>query len=132
MDFMTAIRTCFSKYVDWNGRALRSEFWWWMLFTAIASIVFGIFDSVLFGTSWEDTGVLEMLFSLGTFLPSLFVGTRRLHDVGRSGWWQLIALTIVGILVLLYWWIIEGQHGENEYGPHPLAGNADTMSDVFR
>ena len=132
MDFMTAIKTCFSKYVDYNGRALRSEFWWWALFTFIASIVLGVIDSVIFGTGWEGTGVLEAIFSLGTFLPSLFVGARRLHDVGRSGWWQLIALTIIGIFVLLYWFIIEGDKGDNEYGPYPLAGNTENMSEVFR
>lgn len=132
MDFMTAVKTCFQKYVDYNGRALRSEFWWWALFTFAASLIMGVFDSVLFGSSWEDTGVLEALFSLATFLPSVFVGTRRLHDVGRSGWWQLIAFTIIGIFVLLYWFIIEGNKGDNDFGPHPLADTADNMSDVFR
>ena len=129
MDFMTAVKTCFRKYVDYNGRALRSEFWWWMLFTFLASIFLGIIDSVIFGTGWENTGVLEALFSLGTSLPSIFVGTRRLHDIGRSGWWQLIALTIIGIFVLLYWFIIEGNKGDNAYGPHPL-GQWD-VSDTF-
>ena len=132
MDFMTAVKTCFRKYVDYNGRALRSEFWWWMLFTFLASIILGIIDSVIFGTGWENTGVLEALFTLGTFLPSLFVGTRRLHDVGRSGWWQLIALTIIGVFVLLYWYIIEGDKGDNDYGPHPLTNDSDDMSEVFR
>ncbi len=132
MNFTTAVKTCFAKYLDWNGRALRSEFWWWMLFSLFASLTLGVVDSAVFGTSFEDTGVPELLFTLGTMLPSLFVGTRRLHDVGRSGWWQLISITIIGILLLLYWWIIEGNQGDNDYGPHPLSDNSDNLSDVFR
>ena len=132
MDFVTAVKTCFRKYVDFHGRALRSEFWWWTLFTFVASIVLTIINIVLFGGDFDDTGVLDGLFSLATFLPTLFVTTRRLHDVGRSGWWQLIVFTIIGIFVLLYWLIIEGDKGENAYGPHPLGDNLDELNDVFR
>jgi len=123
MDFMTAVKTVFSKYVDWNGRALRSEYWWWTLFSIIVSIVTTVIDSA--------AGILAFnpLWSLVSLLPSIFVATRRLHDHGRSGWWQLIALTIIGIFVLLYWYIIEGDKGENAYGPHPL-GDAD-VSETF-
>lgn len=132
MDFVTAIKTCFSKYVDWNGRALRSEFWWWTLFTFIASIVLSIIDALIFGSSFEDGGILDTLFSLATLLPTIFVTTRRLHDVGRSGWWQLIVFTIIGIFVLLYWLIIEGDQGDNDYGPHPLGGSEEDLGEVFR
>lgn len=123
MDFMTAVKTVFSKYVDWNGRALRSEYWWWTLFSIIVSVVTSVIDGA--------AGILAFnpLWSLVSLLPSLFVATRRLHDVGRSGWWQLIALTGIGIFVLLYWYIIEGDKGDNAYGPHPL-GSAD-VSDTF-
>jgi uncharacterized membrane protein YhaH (DUF805 family) len=132
MDFGTAVKTCFSKYVDWNGRALRSEFWWWTLFTLVASLILATIDGLIFGTGWDDTGVLDGLFSLATLLPTIFVTTRRLHDVGRSGWWQLIALTVIGIFLLLYWLIIEGESGENAYGPNPLSNNIDDMNEVFR
>lgn len=123
MDFMTAVKTVFSKYVDWNGRALRSEYWWWTLFSIIVSLITSTIDGV-FGMV-----ALNPLWSLATLLPSLFVATRRLHDHGRSGWWQLIALTGIGIFVLLYWYIIEGDKGDNEYGPHPL-GQSD-VSETF-
>lgn len=123
MDFTTAVKTVFSKYVDWNGRALRSEYWWWTLFSIIVSIVTTIIDGVL------GIVAINPLWSLVTLLPSLFVATRRLHDHGRSGWWQLIALTGIGVFVLLYWYIVEGDKGDNAYGPHPL-GQAD-VSETF-
>ncbi len=132
MVFTTAIKNCFSKYVDFHGRALRSEFWWWTLFTFVASLVLKAINMVLFESSFDDTGVLDTLFSLVTLLPTLFVTTRRLHDVGRSGWWQLIAFTIIGIFFLLYWLIIEGNEGSNDYGPHPLGDDLDELNDVFR
>jgi uncharacterized membrane protein YhaH (DUF805 family) len=112
MDFMTAVKTCFSKYVDWNGRALRSEYWWWVLFVVIVSIVLAIVDMAL------GIQALGPLFSLATLLPGLFVGVRRLHDGGRSGWWMLIVIVpLIGVLVLLYWLIIEGEKSDNKYGP---------------
>lgn len=132
MNFQTAIKTCFSKYFDWNGRALRSEFWWWTLFTFVAGIVLAVLESMVFGSSFENTGFLEGLFSLATFVPTITVTTRRLHDVGRSGWWQLIAFTIIGIPVLLYWLIIEGNQGDNTYGSHPLETDAERLDEVFR
>jgi uncharacterized membrane protein YhaH (DUF805 family) len=123
MDFKTAIKTCFSKYVDWNGRALRSEYWYFYLFIILGVIVTMILDAV--------TGlfVFTALFYLAVLLPLLFVSVRRLHDVGRNGWWMLISLIPIAGLVLLYWFIIEGDKGDNAFGPHPL-GNAD-VGDTF-
>ena len=115
MDFSTAVKTCFSKYIDWNGRALRSEYWWWVLFAVIVSVVTSIVDIAL------GLALFNPLWSLATLLPSIFVATRRLHDVGRTGWWQLIMFTGIGVLVLLYWYIIEGEKEENAYGPPPAA-----------
>lgn len=117
MDFQTAVKTCFKKYVDWNGRALRSEYWWWVLFCIIANLVTSMIDTFVLGTGPMDVGLFNPLFSLATLLPSIFVGTRRLHDLGRSGWWQLIAFTVIGILLLLYWYILEGEREANAYGP---------------
>lgn len=118
MDFSTAVKTVFSKYVDWNGRALRSEFWWWTLFTLIVSIITTIIDSVL------GIAALNPLWSLATLLPSIFVAVRRLHDHGRTGWWLLLALTGIGLLVLLYWYIKEGDRETNAYGPPPAPQTA--------
>lgn len=110
MNFTTAIKTCFNKYFDWNGRASRSEFWWWILFVLIGSGVCSALGGII------GIAALESFWSLGTVLPSIFVTSRRLHDAGRSGWWQLIALSVIGLPVLLYWYINEGNKGENAYG----------------
>ena len=89
MDFMTAVRTCLSKYVDFSGRARRSEFWYFVLFTFLVGIVASILDGVL-GTDYDDRGGGLSVRSpaLALLLPWLAVGVRRLHDTGRSGWWH--------------------------------------------
>lgn len=99
MTFGESIRICFSKYADFNGRASRSEFWWWALFTVLASATLSIISEPLSG-----------LFSLGTALPSLAVGARRLHDTDRSGWFQLIWLIpIIGWIILIVFFAQEGK-----------------------
>ena len=124
MGFTDAIKTCFRKYVDWNGRALRSEYWYFYLFVILGVIVASILDAV--------TGlfIFTALFYLAVLLPMLFVSVRRLHDVGRSGWWFLISLIPLAGLLLLYWMIIEGDKGDNAFGPHPLSGAQD-VSETF-
>jgi uncharacterized membrane protein YhaH (DUF805 family) len=100
MTFAESVRTCFSKYVDFNGVASRSEFWWFILFTCIVGLVLSIIDTAL-GT----TPVLYGLFALAVLLPYLAVGVRRLHDTGRSGWWWLIVLIpLIGTIVLIVFW----------------------------
>ncbi|MBM5575555.1 DUF805 domain-containing protein [Deefgea sp. CFH1-16] len=98
MKFEESIRTCFSKYADFKGRAVRSEYWWWVLFTFLAGVALSLAGETVSG-----------VFSLLTLLPSLAVGARRLHDTNRSGWWQLIwFLPIIGWILLLYWFASEG------------------------
>lgn len=105
MTFQEAIKICFQKYADFNGRAKRPEFWWFVLFTFLASLILGIVSSMLSG-----------LFSLAVIVPSLAVGARRLHDIGRSGWWQLIWLVpIIGWIILIYWCVQESNATANEY-----------------
>ena len=141
MDFGQSIKTCFSKFFDFSGRARRSEYWWFYLFSAITSIVLG----------WVP---LLGLVTLVLVIPGLSAGARRLHDTGRSGWWQLstwipglIGLVLVGLsfvpkpeepdVVLLsagglFWlvsavmWIVltvfmatDTVPGNNQYGPPP-------------
>ena len=79
-----AIVQGFRKYVHFGGRATRDEFWWWVVFIAIAGIVFSVIDGLIGSGS-----ALETLFSLATLLPTLAVTARRLHDIGKTGWWQL-------------------------------------------
>jgi uncharacterized membrane protein YhaH (DUF805 family) len=91
MTFQESVKVCFSKYADFNGRASRSEYWWFVLF-----IVLGSAATSLFGNT------LSALFSLATLLPSIAAATRRLHDTNRSGWWQLIIFVpVAGWIVLI-------------------------------
>ena len=114
------IKLCLTqKYADFNGRARRSEFWYFFLFSFIVSIVGEVVDFML------GNQVIGGVLGLAMLVPSLSVGARRLHDLNKSGWWQLIVFTIVGIFVLIYWCIQDSQPGSNEYGPNPKTGESD-------
>lgn len=82
MDFQTAVRTCLQKYVTFEGRATRPEYWWFVLFSVGVVLVLGILGG-LFGA------VLLMVLGLALLPPGVAAAARRLHDTGRSGWWQL-------------------------------------------
>jgi uncharacterized membrane protein YhaH (DUF805 family) len=116
MTFSESVSTCLKKYADFEGRALRSEYWWFVLFQVLVGFGIGFVSGVL-GFSESVGNGLSALFSLAMILPSLAVAARRLHDVNRSGWWQLIALTIIGIIPLFYWMCIKGDEDANQYGP---------------
>jgi uncharacterized membrane protein YhaH (DUF805 family) len=112
MDFQTAVKTCLQKYVDFTGRARRSEYWWFALFSVAVSVI----ASFVLG-DW-----VGMLVNLALLLPSLAAGTRRLHDMGKSGWFQLVWLIpFVGWLVMIYW-LAQPSVGANEYGDAPAQG----------
>ena len=116
MDFATSIKICFSKYAVFSGRASRSEFWWFALFGFIGGIVTAVIDVMILGYSAESYGPTNIIFSVVTFLPYLAVGARRLHDINKSGWWQLIYLTIIGIILLIIWWASVGKNKKNIHG----------------
>lgn len=112
MDFSTAIKTCFSKYIDFKGRARRSEYWYFFLFSFLLQS--GV--NMVVGTD-----LASGLVSFGLLIPSVAVGARRLHDIGRTGWWQLLLLIPpIGWIVLVIFLIKHGQEGENRYGHDPL------------
>ena len=115
LGFNEAVGTCFRKYFDFTGRARGSEFWWFVLFCFVIFIVASILDMSLFGYAWEDYGPLYLISSVVLFIPQISAATRRLHDTGKSGWWQLIYLTFIGILLLLYWFIKKGDTDKNRY-----------------
>ena len=116
MDLQTSIKTCFNKYADFSGRALRSEFWFFCLFTFLGGIITVIIDVIILGYSVESYGPINLIFSVGVLLPSFAVTTRRLHDINRSGWWQLLYITIIGIVLLVIWCATEGENKKNKYG----------------
>ncbi|GAA3534959.1 DUF805 domain-containing protein [Aeromicrobium panaciterrae] len=113
MNLEQAVRTVLSKYADFSGRARRSEFWFWELAVIIASIIGGIIDAII------GAQIFQIIIGLGTLIPSLAVGARRLHDIDKSGWWQLIGIIpIVGWIILIVWWATDGKP-DNQYGPNP-------------
>jgi uncharacterized membrane protein YhaH (DUF805 family) len=118
MNFQQAIVAGFRNYVNFSGRASRSEYWYWVLFVIICAIATSILDHAIFSES--EVSPLNSIFSLATFLPGLAVGFRRLHDVDRTGWWWLIALTVIGIILLIVWACQEGTKGPNRFGADPL------------
>ena len=122
MSFQDAVRICLQrKYGDFNGRARRSEYWFFILFTAIAGAVGGVLDAIfrIRSGTYGGTGPIQGLIQLALLVPTLAAGARRLHDTGRSGWWQLIGLIpIVGWIVLIVFFV-QDSHPDNEYGPNP-------------
>jgi uncharacterized membrane protein YhaH (DUF805 family) len=118
MDFKQAVIRCLrDKYVDFNGRAGRPEFWWFALFTLVLGLAFSLVGLDMIGA----------LVNLALLLPSLAVGTRRLHDMGKSGWFQLVWLIpLVGWAVMIYW-LVQPSAPANEYGEGP-AMPADTAA----
>ena len=114
MGFGDAISTVFGKYATFSGRAVRSEFWFWALFTFIVLVVLNI---IQFAISGIGGSLLQLLFELATLIPSIAVAARRLHDTDRSGWWQLLAfIPIVGFILLLVWYCQPGTPGANRFG----------------
>lgn len=115
MSFKDSVQTVLTqKYATFGGRARRSELWWFALFAFLVTLVAAIVDVVL------NSYLVEAVVFLALLVPYLAVGARRLHDTGRSGWWQLIGFVpLVGTIVLIVFWVQEGQPGSNAYGANP-------------
>ena len=119
MTFVDSIQTCFNKYVNFEGTASRSEYWWFVLFIVLGYIVLGIFSKNL-----------SLLFGLATMLPSLAVAARRLHDTDRSGWWQLISfIPLIGHIVLIVFLVQDSR--PNRYG-QPANARLTSASDALQ
>jgi uncharacterized membrane protein YhaH (DUF805 family) len=119
MTFGQAISSGFQNYVNFSGRASRSAYWYWTLFAVLLSIASRVLDLALF--PGLDTSPINSLVGLALFLPGLAVAVRRLHDLDRTGWWLLIILTGIGMILILVWFCMRGTVGANRFGPDPLA-----------
>lgn len=106
-----------NHYADFTGRASRKQFWMYVLWNIILSIVVSIVGSLLFRSGVSHQNPLSILLSALLLIPSLAIGTRRLHDIGKSGWWQLVALIpLIGWIVPIYFFVQETVPGSNAYG----------------
>ena len=101
--FFDAVKMAFRRYAVFRGRSTRAEYWWWVLFTTLVSIGCSAIDGLLGSfNGWDSYGLFEGIFALATLLPGLAVTARRLHDIGRTGWWQLAwyALPIIAWIII--------------------------------
>jgi uncharacterized membrane protein YhaH (DUF805 family) len=115
MGFGDAIRSCFAKYATFSGRAPRSEYWYFVLFQALASIVAGVVSAKV------ELNLITTLLELVLFLPALAVSVRRLHDIDKSGWWLLVGFVpLIGWIFIIIWACTKGSLGPNRFGPDPL------------
>ncbi len=149
MSFAEAVRSVYRNYAKFDGRASRPEFWWYQLFVLL--VLFGVAFAAVFldnaigrqgATPFRSVAGLGLLaFVLGSFIPTLAVMARRLHDTGNSGWWLLIQLIpYLGFFVLLIFMALPGNSGPNKYGPPPGQAGPDqraaywgtTRSDALR
>jgi uncharacterized membrane protein YhaH (DUF805 family) len=134
MSFTESVSTCLHQYANFNGRAKRSEFWWFYLFYALIGVVLAIPGTfvMLLGIPTNENQLPGAAFWFGLVLligaslvqlafivPMLAVGSRRLHDRGQSGWLQLLMLVPCGSIVLIVFWALEGTPGDNAYGELP-------------
>lgn len=126
MSFVDAVRSGFNNYANFSGRALRSEYWWWVVFVWIAGVVARILDSVLGLSIYQTTasgfeqsaGPIAAIVGLALIIPGLAVLVRRLHDTDHSGWWfWLVIIPIIGWIVLIFFLASAGTPGPNRYGP---------------
>ncbi len=130
MGLFEAVKSVFSKYATFQGRASRSEYWFFYLFNILLEIGLLIVGLILGAIVGDGTGalagmgiayVLLCIYGLIALIPSISVFVRRMHDIGRSGWWYWLALVpLVGVIVLLVFLLTGSDRGENQYGPEPL------------
>ena len=120
MGFIEATEVCFTKYFNFSGRARRSEYWFFTLFTLLTSSFFIYFEGYMGIFPNTDQAVLANIFSLLVIIPSIAVGVRRLHDTNHSGWWYLlIVIPIIGWIVILIWLCKNSDEEDNRFGSNP-------------
>ena len=121
MNLIESVKYCYKNYSNFNGRATRSEFWYFYLFFYLTIFLLTFISGII--KEGEAMFVIGAIFVLGSLIPFVAVTTRRLHDVGRSGWWQVLGaipyVNIIAVIVLIFWWCSEGEKKKNKYGSVP-------------
>ena len=125
MGFVDATKSFFTRYVDFNGRSSRSEYWW-----ATLAILLMLVAIVLIGGLLGETigSIVIGVFYLGIILPSIALAVRRLHDLDKSGWFYLLSLVPIVSLILLVWFCTKGTTGPNRFGPDPLGSDTSVFN----
>ena len=124
MGFGQAVSTCLSKYVDFSGRACRSEYWYWTLFAFLVSIAGNFVGMTV------DSLIAGVVLQLALLLPGLAAFARRMHDIDKSGWWFFLNFVpIIGFIVILIWLVKRGTDGPNRFGDDPF-GSATSEGDT--
>ena len=117
-NIIACIKSVFQKYATFEGRASRPEFWWFYLLNMVVGALCNALGKV---GIW-----IQIVWIVAILVPSLAVGVRRLHDIGKSGWnWFIGLIPIVGAIILIIWWAKPGDEGENQYGPKAVAPTAE-------
>ena len=120
MRFTTAVASALRRYASFTGRARRSEYWWFTLFTILVVVAASAVDGALTGSWFEGYGVVGALATVALALPTVAVSVRRLHDIDRRGWWTLLTFVpVVGWIVLFVFDVTPGTDGPNRFGPSP-------------
>ena len=127
MNIVQATTTCMKKYITFSGRAKRSEYWWFYLFATLVGIAYGfvvqgLFSEMMIQAAMDGSMstfhfiIINNLTWLVFIIPVLAAGSRRLHDIGKSGWWQLLFLTIIGGILLIVWFATGTKEEGDKYG----------------
>jgi uncharacterized membrane protein YhaH (DUF805 family) len=126
MDFATAVKSFWANYRNFKGRARRSEYWFIQLFLVLTNLAAAAIDLALMNGDVDrfiangGGGIIGLVWILATIVPAVAVLVRRLHDIGKSGWWALISLVpFLGVIVILYFTVQDSQAEANTYGPSP-------------
>lgn len=119
--FSDAIVLGFKRYFDFRSRATRAEYWWWALFSLGTALILTGVDMGIGTYNYDSSnGLLSGVFRLAILIPSFALGARRLHDINRSGWWQLLWLVLlIGWIILIVWATRKGDEGPNQHGSDP-------------
>jgi uncharacterized membrane protein YhaH (DUF805 family) len=113
MSISDSVVNVLTNYGDFNGRASRSEFWWFFLASFVAYLITGFIDALVFGFELTDPTPISFILQVAIFIPTLTVSVRRIHDHGKSGWYFLVPF------YNLYLCIVDGEAIPNAYGPPP-------------